>query len=96
VIIKKYAGGIEQFRIDYAIPQSEINQEDDELFSLGKMNADEFDIDRLIAKGLNYDVDKPKSDDFTIVCRYGGFMWDVNGLDENRVFAWHVDTSKDL
>lgn len=67
-IIKNYAGGIEQFRIDYEIPHSEINQEDDELCSLGKMNADEFDIDSLIAKGLSYDVDKQKSDDFTIVC----------------------------
>jgi hypothetical protein len=55
-IIKKYSGGIEQFRIDYKIPQSEINQEDDELFSLGQMGTDEFDIESLINKGLNYDI----------------------------------------
>lgn len=23
-------------------------------------------------------------------------MWDVNWLNENRVFAWHVDTTKEL
>jgi len=95
-IIKKYSGGIEQFRIDYEIPLSEINQEDDELFSLGQMNVDQFDIDSLIAKGLSYDIDEEKSDEFTIVYRYGDFMWDVNWLKHNRVFAWHVDTSIDL
>ena len=95
-IIQKYSGGIEQFIIDYEIPLSEINQEDDELFSLGQMNADQFDIDSLISKGLIYDIDRQKSDDFTIVYRYGEFAWDVNWLKDNRVFAWHVDTSPDL
>ena len=95
-IIKKYSGGIEQFRIDYEIPLSEINQEDDELFSLGQMNVDQFDIDSLIAKGLSYDINEHKSDEFTIVYRYGDFIWDVNWLKHNRVFAWHVDTSIDL
>jgi hypothetical protein len=95
-IIKNYLGGIEQFRIDYEIPLSEINQEDDELFSLGQMNVDQFDIDSLIDKGLSYDMDKEKSEEFTILCRYGDFLWDVNWLGHNRVFAWHIDTSPDL
>ncbi len=95
-IIEKYSGGIEQFRIDYEIPLSEINQEDDELFSLGQMNVDEFDIDSLIAKGLSYDTDGQKSDEFTILCRYGDFLWDVSWLKHNGVFAWHVDTHPDL
>jgi hypothetical protein len=60
------------------------------------MSVDQFDIDSLIAKGLSYDIDEEKSDDFTIVNRYDDFMWDVNWLKHNRVFAWHVDTSIDL
>jgi hypothetical protein len=32
-VIQKYSGRFEQFRIDYEILSSEINQEDDELFS---------------------------------------------------------------
>jgi hypothetical protein len=40
VVAQKYQGGLAQFRIDYHIPASEINEEDDELFSLGQMNAD--------------------------------------------------------
>lgn len=53
MIAQKYLGGIDQFRIGYHIPKSEINEEDDELFALGQMNADEFDIDALVAKGLS-------------------------------------------
>jgi hypothetical protein len=93
---QKYLGGIEQFRIDYEIPKSEINQEDDELFSLGQMNVDQFDIESLISKGLSYDIEGQKSDDFTIIYRYGDFLWDVNWVKHNRVFAWHVDTCPDL
>lgn len=95
-VVQKYSGGIEQFRIDYGIPQSEINQEDDELFLLGQMEPDEFDIDRLVSKGLSYDTDRQQSDDFTIVYRYGEFFWDVKWLKHNRVFAWHIDVSGDL
>jgi hypothetical protein len=95
-IYEKYAGGVEQFRIDYGIPLSKINHEDDELFSLGQMNADEFDIDSLKSKGLSFDNDKHESDDFTIVSRYGELSWDAKWLKYNRLFAWHIDTSPDL
>jgi hypothetical protein len=95
-VIQKYAGGIEQFRIDYEIPLSEINQEDDELFSIGQMNVDQFDINSLISKGLSYDIGGQKSDDFTIIYRHADFVWDVNWLKHNRVFAWHVNTSPNL
>jgi len=92
----KYSGGIHQFRIDYDIPLSKINQEDDELFSLGQMNADHFDIDHLVSSGLSFDVENQKSDDFTIVCRYGNNFWEVNWLEHNRVFAWHIETNNEL
>ncbi|CAN1495105.1 hypothetical protein MCERE19_00318 [Spirosomataceae bacterium] len=95
-IYEKYVGGVEQFRIDYGIPLSKINHEDDELFSLGQMNADEFDIDSLKSKGLSFDNDKYESDDFTIVSRYGELSWDAKWLKYNRLFAWHIDTSPDL
>lgn len=93
---RKYTGGIEQFRKDYNIPSSEINQEDDELFSIARMNADEFDIDSLISKGLSFDIEGQKSDDFTIVYRYGDIFWDVKWLKNNKVFAWHIETSSDI
>ena len=60
-VTESYSGGIPQFRIDYNIPLSEINQEDDELFSLGQMNADQFDIDHLVSSGLSFDVENQKS-----------------------------------
>ena len=95
-VIEKYSGGIEQFRIDYNIPSSEINQEDDELFSLGQMNDDQFDIDSLISKGLNFDAAKQKSDDFLILYRYGDLFWEANWIEHNKVFAWHIETSSEI
>ena len=91
---EKYHGGINQFRVDYNIPASENNDEDQELFALGQMNPDEFDIDALMEKGLGYDVAKNRSEDFTIASRYAPLLWEVNWLEENRVFAWHIHTNK--
>ena len=95
-VIEKYTGGIEQFRIDYNIPSSEINQEDDELFSLGQMNDDQFDVDSLISKGLSFDTDQQKSDDFVILYRYGDLFWEANWIVHNKVFAWHIETSSEI
>jgi hypothetical protein len=95
-VTEKYSGGINQFRIDYNIPISEINQEDDELFSLGQMNADQFNIDHLISSGLSFDEEYQKSDDFTIVYRYGNNFWEVNWLEHNSIFAWHIETNNEL
>jgi hypothetical protein len=66
-VIEKYEGGIEQFRHDFSIDASEINQEDDELFSFGEMNADSFPIERLIEKGFGFDKIRQYSDDFSIL-----------------------------
>lgn len=93
-IIEKYIGGLEQFRKDYQINTSEINQEDDELFALGAMNRDEFDIDDLILKGLSFDSNNQSLNDFTIIYRYdNSLLSEVNWLKHNRVFAWHIYTS---
>ncbi|MBK7095067.1 MAG: hypothetical protein IPH57_08480 [Saprospiraceae bacterium] len=91
-ITEKYIDGLERFREDYIIQSSEINHEDGQLFSLGQMNADEFDIDKLVQNGLNYDHDLRYSDDFTIVCRYQDAFWEVDWLEHNNVFAWHIDS----
>ena len=109
LVIEKYSGGIEQFRIDYDIPLSKINKEDDELFCLGQMNADQFDIDSLTSKGLSFDSVKQKSDDFVILYLYAGLywgkeqikqnkglLWEANWIEHNGVFAWHIETSKDI
>lgn len=95
-VTRKYFGGMNQFRIDYDIPLSKINREDDELFSLGQMNVDQFNIDHLVSRGLSFDIENQKSDDFTIVCRYGNNFWEVNWLEHNSVFAWHVETNNEL
>lgn len=52
VIAEKYQGGISQFFKDFRFAESEINQEDDELFSFGHMVFDYLPIDELIEKGL--------------------------------------------
>ena len=96
-ITDKYFGGLGQFRKDYDIPESEINQEVGELFSLGAMNVDQFDIDRLIMNGLSFDKENQCSDNFTIIYRYGDIFWKVNWLQHNEVFTWHVNAnSKEL
>jgi len=75
---EKYIGGLEKFREDYKIKTSEINQEDGQLFSLGQMNADEFEIEKLITNGLSFNEELQRSDDFTIVYRYGDIYWQVD------------------
>lgn len=96
-IIERYNGGLERFREKYDIPASEINQEDAHLFSLGQMNADEYDIDELVKNGLSFKRESQHSDDFTIVYRYGDADWEVDWLRYNKVFAWHIHSdSKEL
>ena len=96
-VTDKYFGGLEQFRKDYDIPESEINQEDGQLFSLGAMNADQFDIESLIMNGLSFDKENQCSDDFTIIYRNENIYWEVDWLKNNGVFAWHVNAhSKEL
>lgn len=92
-VAEKYVGGIEQFRQDYNIATGNINEEDEHLFSLGRMNIDDFDIDALIENGLHYDDVNLRSDDFTIAQRYGGLTWEVNWLQSNDAFVWHNNTN---
>jgi len=89
IIDKKYDGGCNQFRIDWDIDTGIYNQEDDELFGVARMNYDEFDIEKLIEGGLEYNEDLENSNDFVIVTRYDGPLWKTDWLDNNGIFVWH-------
>lgn len=102
LIIKKssvsenYRGGMAQFRKDYEIGTSEVNQEDDELFAIGFMNIADSDIDQIIEKGLHYDEARKQSDEFCILYRYASEpSWETPWLKHNNVFAWHSNTHAD-
>jgi len=86
IITHKYDGGCSQFKIDFEIEKSNVNQEDDELFLVAKMNMDEFDLSTLIKKGLSYKNNF--SNDFVAISRYGGAHWKTDWLNENGTFAW--------
>ncbi len=93
---KKYKGGIAAFRNNYYWGDDTNNQEDDELFAIASMNSDDQDIEELISQGLSFDVGSQRSDDFTIVNRYGGAEWPVSWLIHDSTFAWHVEADESL
>lgn len=92
---KKYPGGIDQFRIDYGIGEDNYNQEDNELFAIASMNTDDFDYEQLITDGLHFDEELQFSTDFTVMSRYGFFFWKTDWIEDNKVFAWHIETNKE-
>lgn len=95
-IVKKYDGGLEQFRTDYSIGGENYNQEDNEIISIAKMNMDEFDLLSLLTKGLHYDKTLPYSTDFTLRSRYGTYLWNTEWISDNEVFAWHKQANIEL
>jgi len=92
----KYEGGIVKFREDFFIGGDNYNQEDNELFSIAKMNTDEFDLDYLISNGLDYEVNLHTSIDFTIKSRYGDYEWQCDWINDNNLFAWHINANANL
>ena len=94
-IEKKYQGGCDQFRIDWDIQNNENDQEDDELFLIAAMNIQDFNIDHLTSKGLEFDGNLGFSNDFVGITRYGGLTWEANWLKENSTFAWHINCKND-
>lgn len=87
----KYPGGCDQFRLDWDVINHEAHQEDDELISLASMNLDEFQIEKLIDKGLEFNSELQYSNDFVAISRYGGKHWQADWLQNNQTFAWHVN-----
>ena len=89
-IDEKVVGGCYAFRSSLLYQGNKLNQEDDEVFSMTRMNPDEFDIDILIALGLDYNESTYSSIDFTIVTRYGGMLWEADWLAHDTTYAWHT------
>ncbi len=89
IIAKKYKGGIEAFRIWFDRETGSRSQEDNETFSIARMNSCDADIEDLVANGLSYDYKKKRSNDFCVISRYEGSYWEVDWLENNTIFAWH-------
>jgi hypothetical protein len=85
-----YSGGLNQFRLDYGLAGETLNQEDRLLFSITRMNIDEFDIDNMVKEGLAYDAISGTSTDFVLHGRLTGLFWEVPWLRSNEIFAWHT------
>ena len=92
-IEQKVKGGCAAFREHKIFTNIELNQEDNDVFSLTRMNPDEFDTGTLQEMGLDYNEIEDKSTDFTMVTRYGGVLWKVDWLEQNGIYAWHVNSS---
>ena len=100
IIAEKYIGGVAQFKEDFEYSRGKYNREDNELISLVAMNANDLGLSQAannfhrIADEDNYIVG---SDDFVVVNRYGGKMWDNEWItgDEGKgsVFFWDVTAS---
>ena len=93
-VADKYNGGLDQFRKDHFVADTDRAQEDDELLAINGMDPEDFDIDDLVRKGLDFDEAKQSSNDFAIVTRYKNVYWKVNWVMDNSVFAWHINTHK--
>ncbi len=90
-VVRKYTGGLEQFRLDYKIGGNNFHQEDDELFCIARMNVDEYDLERHTEKGLHYDWEQDFSTDFVIKRRFDEPLWPAPWLQYSGLFAWHIN-----
>jgi hypothetical protein len=95
-VAKKVVGGCEAFRKYLHERENELLQEDDALFSLTRMNYDEFNLVKLVEFGLDFDEKNFCSKDFVLIVRYGGELWSVDWLENNLTFAWHVKSDSAL
>ena len=91
LLYQKYHGVCDQFLLDWNMVNSEADQEDDELISLASMNIDDFEIEKLIERGLEFNSDLQCSNDFVAISRYDGAHCEVDWLNNNDTFAWHVN-----
>jgi hypothetical protein len=63
-IEQKVKGGCKAFREHNIFTNIELNQEDNDVFSLTRMNPDEFDTGTLQEMGLDYNEKEDTSTDF--------------------------------
>lgn len=93
---KKYPGGLKQFRIDCGFDQIEYAEEDFYLCLLPAMNVEDLNLKPFIDKGLHWDVENKRSDDFVIFSPYGGLEWECDWVNANNkdypAVAWHQKT----
>ena len=95
VIETKYAGGIAQFKKDF-FRGSDADMEDGELLGVGYMDADDVNVEKLMAAGLSFNRSEPFSEDFVIVSRHGDpLLWPCKWLIQNSLHAWHVEASEE-
>jgi len=95
IISTKYKGGISQFRKWFDKNKGSRWQEDNETFSIARMNSIDIDIKHLVENGLAFDETNKCSDDFCVIGRYEGMHWEVDWLEYNAVYAWHKDCDLD-
>ena len=94
IVAQYYEGGVEQFRKDYINEDYPRNEEDDELFSLCKMNPDEFNLTNLIDKGFIYHTETQTSKHFVILQKYVGMLWEVDWLKLENWYFYHINCSQ--
>jgi len=96
ILEKKYPGGLKQFRLDTKFDRIERSEEDGLICSLPAMNVEDFDLEPFVDKGLHWDAEAQRSDDFMAISRYGGPHWQVAWLEvdseEYPTVAWHQHT----
>ena len=90
-IMAKYPGGVERFKSDFLFDKGIHNQEDDELLMAAYMNYPYSDVELLMEKGFHYDVENKRSDDFIVLFSHFEQPWEVSWLENNKIFAWHID-----
>ena len=101
IVAEKYIGGVHRFKEDFKFSSGKYNAEDNELISFVGMNAEDLDLDQA-ANNFHRVVDEEGyiigSNDFVVVNRYGGLMWNSDWLtgDEGKgsVFFWDVDANE--
>ena len=101
IIAEKYIGGVAQFKEDFEYSRGKYNREDNELISLVAMNADDLGLSQA-ANNFHRIMDEEGyivgSEDFVVVNRYGGKMWDnewiTGDAGKGSVFFWDVNASE--
>ena len=101
IIAEKYIGGVAQFKEDFEYSRGKYNREDNELISLVAMNANDLGLSQA-ANNFHRIMDEEGyivgSEDFVVVNRYGGKMWDnewiTGDAGKGSVFFWDVTASE--
>ena len=101
IIAEKYIGVVAQFKEDFEYSRGKYNREDNELISLVAMNADDLGLSQA-ANNFHRIMDEEGyivgSEDFVVVNRYGGKMWDnewiTGDAGKGSVFFWDVNASE--